>query len=193
MSRNTRIPLQARARNTQRVPKDKHTVSDCYSITIRTGKGVSLGSNSFSKVLEYLKGISQYYVLALEMEDDKRHLQGGIFTHIPMRQDKIREKLLPLVVSMWEEEMSNQEQVCTLLARQQVIKNALCVKAHNNWEILVKYCLKDPTYYIGHQSPVNLLNIGFSCKHEDNKKNCKYYWFFGKCIDDIQKNLYLSM
>lgn len=192
MPRNRQIPPQRIARNA-RNSDSKKTYSDCYSITIRTGKGVNLGSNSFSKVLEYLYEISQYHVLSLEMDDEKRHLQGGIFTHVPLRQDKIREKILPYVLSMYKESMEDQGSVVTFLGLEQVKKNALCIKPHNNWEILVKYCLKSPSYFIGHRSPVNLIDIGFACKHEDDKQNCKYYFYYGECLGDATKKRYEEM
>lgn len=179
--RNRQIPLQAPARNRAPNVRDKHTNSDCYSITIRTGKGIDLGSISFSKVIQFLKEISRHYVLALEMDGDNQHLQGGIFTKKLERQDKLREKLLPYVISMWEEEMEFRGKVITFAARENVRKHALCVKPHNDWEVLVKYCLKDTSHFIGHSSPVDLDHIGFSCRHEVNKQNCKIYWRYGEC------------
>lgn len=156
--------------------------SDCFSITIRTGKGIVLGDNSFSRIIDYLKSISRYYVLALEMDDDDRHLQGGIFLKKEMRQDNLRATLLPMVLDMWECQMIERNELPTSKARKNVQKAALCVKEHDNWTKLVQYCLKDPDYYIGHNSPVDLIEAGIGCKHYDIKSRCKIYWRKGECV-----------
>lgn len=146
MAKNSKIPRQAKS-NIALSKSDKHTYSNCYSITIRTGCGINLGSNSTDSLIQAFTSHHPEilaYILVREKEGNEEHFQGGVFykTHDKLqdnpRQDKIRDALLPYVIDMYKEQ---NPQYCTKQL-QNVAKNALKVVPHTNFKHLYSYCTK---------------------------------------------------
>lgn len=133
---------------TTKEQKQKKTISNCYSITIRTGNGMNLGLNPVQEIINYFKEKNWYYILSLEYTDENplgptTHFQAGVFLATPSRQDNIRRDLLPHVVESYiQQEYYNGNECVTDKAIQNVKKHALVIKAHNSFDILINYCSK---------------------------------------------------
>jgi len=85
--------------------KSNSSYSNCYSITIRTGKGINLGSNPLIRLEEYIIRTFTSYIFTIEMENENAHFQGAIYSVTPIRQDKLREKFLSFVIDMYKEDV----------------------------------------------------------------------------------------
>lgn len=173
----TKSPRKVIKKNVQtdKVCKDKHTVNNCYSITIRPGNGIDLGSNSVYKVIALLRGISKYCVLTQELEGEASHFQGGIFCDPPVRQDKLREKLVALSLQIFEDNCLNLGNLVTTKQQDAVRKHSVMVKPHNDFDILVRYCMKAPVrLYVAdmlHKS-LHILMPDLYCVHEKHYDYC---------------------
>lgn len=123
----------------------KHNLSNCFSLTIRTGNGLDLGSKSISELCSYLRDISEHVVLNVEKTGMESHLQGGIYCHPlkPLRQDNLRRDLLKYGIKLWEEGNLRANILPTSKQFENFKKHGICVKSHNNFHTLVKYCMKD--------------------------------------------------
>jgi hypothetical protein len=82
---------------------NKHTLSNCYSITIRPGNGVNLGSNTVISLINYINKHFTTAIFTLEKSDAACHFQGGIFTETPIRQDHLASKMRQFAVDMYTE------------------------------------------------------------------------------------------
>lgn len=122
---------------------DKHTESNIYSITIRCGNGLNLGNKTVQDVVDWFRQNSDHHILGVEKFEKECHFQGGIFCDSLKRQDNLRRSLNPLVIKMWEERQNQLGVVISSLKREQVAKNALCIKPHTDWEKLTSYCWKE--------------------------------------------------
>lgn len=139
--KKSKIPLnQGISFSSEVKKKDKHTMANCYSITVRPGNGFFLGSKAVALILDYLEKDAKYFVLAQEMIEENSHLQGGVFYANPKRQDKIREGLVPLVRQLWLE--NNGDKPYSDYYLEKVKKHAIEVRPHTNWDVLTKYCCK---------------------------------------------------
>lgn len=122
-------------------PKE-HVSANCYSITIRTGHGIPLGSNSVDAIIQWFtsdKSVASILVREqIGLDKKTEHFQGGVFYESPIRQDKLREKLLPLVMAMYQEQVP----VFNSKDYENVKKHALKVVAHNSFPVLFSYCTK---------------------------------------------------
>ena len=126
-------------KNTKNLTKnlnDGHSNSDCYSITIRTGDGVILGSTLHLAIVDWFHD-SDYreYIISIEKNTHRNdateaHFQCGILLTQPQRQDNIRRSILNVL------------EKCINLTNDQR-KYAVKVKPHKDWSILVNYCLKE--------------------------------------------------
>jgi len=166
--------------------KNSKTFSNCYSLTIRTGNGVFLGSSSISKVIELLHSLSDYYVLSIEKEGVEAHLQGGFFNiSQELRQDKVREKFLPLALQLYEDIELLNNGLITTKGKENVKKHAVKLVSHNNFKVLSNYCLKDPIRILTYKFPTSNY-IDYFCIH-DNPPGCP------KCpiFDNLGHNNYL--
>lgn len=187
MPKIVKIPRQAVSQNSLS-KEDKHTYSNCYSITVRTGRGINLGSNSTQAFIQAFTSHSPdilAYILVREKEGLDEHFQGGVFykTH-PIkkdnaRQDKIRENLLPYVIQMYKDDTPNYTE--KQLAN--VTRNALKVVDHTDFPHLFSYCTKhiDGDYSLiekelwGPFKPIELAPHIF-CEH-----NWRYWLDEGPC------------
>lgn len=123
-------------------PNDtKKTMSNCYSITVRTGNGVNLGSNTVNSLINWIANSTLSHILTIEMDDDKAHIQGGVFFENPKRQDHLKSKLLEFAMEMYRENADTD--YITEKALLNVRKHSVMVKAHNDYHVLKRYCLKD--------------------------------------------------
>lgn len=127
------------------IPLSK-TESKCYSITIRTGNGLDLGSIAVTRLIDYLSSISKEYVLVSEMEFEKQHIQGGVFFDSLKRQDNLRASLLPMVVDIWRDQQVQLGYEITPRGEEAVKKHALMIVPHNHWRTLINYCYKGFNY-----------------------------------------------
>lgn len=145
MYRKQRNPPNKQSSSTpHKSSKDKHTESNCYSITIRTGNGFNLGSEAVSLILDKIKSGAKYWCLVQEMIEEKGHLQGGVFYDSLKRQDHIRRDLLPLVERLFRDNeifYTGIDVIC-IKKVESVKKHALEIRAHNDWDKLVRYCVK---------------------------------------------------
>jgi len=121
--------------------QNKKTVSNLYSITIRTGKGINLGSNPVTELFSYIEKHTQFFFVSVEKEDCEAHFQGGFFYETPKRQDHLRRDLLPFVERMYIDGLGLNPITEKGLANMR--KRALKVVAHNDFEYLVRYTLKE--------------------------------------------------
>lgn len=117
------------------------TVSNLYSITIRTGKGINLGSNPVTDLFSYIEKSTQFHIISLEKEENEAHFQGALFYGSPKRQDHIRRDLLPIVERMYLDGLGNSP--ITEKGLTNVRKHALKIVCHNDFDILVRYTLKE--------------------------------------------------
>lgn len=145
--------------------KNTNSTCDVFSLTIRTGNGINLGLDSVEGIVKsmelYLLSICKHIVLNIEKKDLEAHIQGALFLETPMRQDKLREKLLPYVMGIYNAQKGS---MVSLKQDENVKKNALKVKPHNDFLVLVKYCMKD--LYVCHpnildEDPYTLLIYKF--------------------------------
>lgn len=118
-------------------PNKKKTEGSIFSITIRLGEEIHLGNKWISALEEWFKDHSTYRVLSVEkfQQDDEPlagHFQGAIYLESPQRQDNIRRSLLALVEKFRAEPLTANQK-----------KYGIEVRVHNNWELLVAYCLKE--------------------------------------------------
>lgn len=139
MSKIPKIPVLDKKKN------NKHTYSNCYSLTIRTGNGFNLGSKSVKDIIEFIRSISLYHVLNVEMDSLDEHLQGGFYSETDLRQDTIRDKLNKFTINLFKDNAEYHDQLITTKQLEQVSKHACCLKSHNNFDVLVNYCMKNPT------------------------------------------------
>lgn len=181
MPKKVKIPRQAVSQNSL-AEDDKHTKFNCYSITVRTGRGINLGSNSTDAFIQaftsHFPNILAY-ILVREKQGLDEHFQGGVFYANPVRQDKIREKLLPHVIQMYKDDTPNycDKQLAN------VTRNALKVVDHTDFKHLFSYCTKhvDGDYSLiekelwGPFKPVELAPHIF-CEH-----NWRYWLDEGPC------------
>lgn len=139
----------------------KKTSGSIFSITIRLGEEIHLGNKWISALEDWFLDHSTYRVLSIEkfQQDDEPlagHFQGAIYLESPQRQDNIRRSLLALV---------EKYRVEPLTANQK--KYGIEVRVHNNWELLIAYCMKEVVSTV--PTGVNLL-----CFTQD-KRSYKYY------------------
>lgn len=147
------------------------TVSNCYSITVRTGNGITLGSTAVTQLMSYITKISVYSVMNIEKTGSEAHIQGAIYMESSIRQDNLRRSLLPYVIKMWEEN----EDLPTDKQREAVKKHGLKVSPHNDFHVLVKYCLKDLYIcYVKKEDPYTLLRYDYKVKLFDLLKEVYY-------------------
>lgn len=140
----------------------RNSESNCYSITIRPGNGIDLGSLYISQVRSYLNSISEHCVLNLEKEGVEQHIQGGIFLREPLRQDKIREKILSFVLPMFTEQQAKLGKPSSTKQLENVAKFSVKVSSHNDFHTLVKYCMKDLSVcYVNQSDPYTLLEYKY--------------------------------
>lgn len=147
--------------------KSKSSNSNCYSITIRTGKGINLGSNPFLALKTYIETHFTSYIFTLEKTGSEEHFQGGLFNVTQIRQDHLRNQFLSFAIELYKDSIGDQS--ITTKGLENVKKYSTKVVAHNDWEILQKYCLKDEYYTIFTKSTdINLQNIlpEKYCQHE---------------------------
>jgi len=141
MSKKSQIPRQAFSKSA--LPKvDKHTYSTCYSITIRTGYGISLGSYSVDSIIQaFTLEFPDVHasILTIEKADLEAHFQGGIFYSSPKRQDKLRDYFLPHVINLFKEQNPHH----TSKQLESVSKYALKIVPHHSFPILFSYCTKE--------------------------------------------------
>lgn len=122
------------------------TESNCFSITVRTGNGLILGSKAVDRIIKYLEEISEQSIVVTEMSYDNMHLQGGVFLKSLRRQDNLRAALLPMVVDVWKNQQEEYGFEVTARAEELVKKHALFIVSHDNWNVLVNYCMKGYGY-----------------------------------------------
>lgn len=164
---------------------DKHSYSNCYSLTIRTGNGFNLGSESVSHITEYIKNISVFHVLAIEMDGDAEHLQGGFYCETDCRQDIIRDKLNKWTIDIYKFNATIKEQLPTTKHLENVKKRACLLKAHHDYDILVNYCLKDPMRIISTKLSNSQITHFYCTPHHNFKCfKCKPYIHYPKYYDD---------
>lgn len=125
--------------------KNNKTTSNCYSITIRPGNGINLGSNPVMQLLSYIEKSSLYFIFCVEMDGEKAHFQGGVFYESSKRQDNIRRDLLKFTEEIYIN--SNGSKPLTDKGLENMRKHALKVIPHNDWDILVRYTLKEGINY----------------------------------------------
>jgi len=184
----TKSPRKVIKKNVQtdKVCKDKHTVQNCYSITIRPGNGIDLGSDSVSKVIVSLEAISKYCVLTQEFEGETSHFQGGIFCDPPIRQDKLREKLVVLSLQIFEDNCLVLGNLVTTKQQDAVRKHSVMVKPHNDFDILVRYCMKAPikVFVVKLHKSLFTLMPEWYCSHENPLNHPSYITDCPKCYRD---------
>lgn len=131
------------------MPNNKKTSGLIFSITIRLGEEIHLGNKWISALEKWFIDHSTYRVLTVEkyQQDDEplaAHFQGAICLASPQRQDNLRRSLLDLV---------SKHRTEPLTANQK--KYGIEVRVHNNWELLIAYCLKEAVLSL--PTGVNLL------------------------------------
>jgi len=124
-----------------RISRKKNTESNLYSLTIRTGNGINLGSNPITELFTYIEKHCQYYCISLEKEENEAHFQGAIYYASPKRIDKVKEKLLPIVERMYLDQLGDTPYTEKGLGN--VRKHAMKLEAHNDFDVLIRYTLKD--------------------------------------------------
>lgn len=117
------------------------TTSNLYSITIRTGKGINLGSNPVTELFSLIEKQTCFHIISLEKEENEAHFQGALFYGSPKRQDHIRRDILPIVERMYIDGLGNSPTTEKGLAN--VRKHALKIVSHNDFDVLVRYTLKE--------------------------------------------------
>lgn len=111
------------------VKNGKHYASNCYSITIRDGCGVDLGSKPHNDFVAWIKATALFHVISIEKSGKAAHFQVGMILPSPLRQDSIRSQIMNLYEPLnWNE---NQK------------KHAVKVIHHNDVRILFLYCIKE--------------------------------------------------
>lgn len=112
-----------------KVVSGKHYSYNCFSITLRDGSGINLGSLCHSEFLKWFNSEPQYAVLSIEKSENAAHYQAGVVMLSPIRQDVLRSKLMSFCESLnWNEKQR---------------KHALKVVPHNDPKVLFRYCVKD--------------------------------------------------
>ncbi len=139
MKKKTQIPHAATFNS-------KKSYSDVFSITLRTGNGIILGSNAVASLTHYLRSISKHFVLVEELEDDSAHLQGGIYVHPPIRQDHLAAKMKDYIEQIYKERQIEIGNPSSMKRIEQIRKHGVMVKSHNDFNTLVRYCLKSPKW-----------------------------------------------
>lgn len=132
----------------------KHYSYNCYSITMRDGCGINLGSRCHTDVLNWFNSQPHYAVLSIEKSDKAAHYQGGVFFLSPVRQDHLRSKLMEIFESLnWNE---NQK------------KHALKIIPHKEPDVLFRYCSKEafPLIWKYRLSPSKLRGCTCSVKNQ---------------------------
>lgn len=117
------------------------TSSNLYSITIRTGNGVILGSNPVNDLFAYITKNFQYFLFSIEKEENEAHFQGMVFAEPSKRQDNVRRDLMKYTEAMYIEGLG--DNLPTTKGLSAMRKYALKVSAHNDFNTLVRYVLKD--------------------------------------------------
>lgn len=141
-----------------------NTTSNCYSLTIRTGNGINLGSSTVSSLVNHIYATTKYAVLNIEKKDNEAHIQGALFYETPVRQDKLREKFLIYAIDIYKEQCSDPDLITTTQL-ENVRKYSVKVKNHNSFDILVKYCMKDlHICYTLNEDPYTLILYKYSKK-----------------------------
>lgn len=130
---------------------------NCYSITIRTGKGFDLGLQSNSTALD-LVCFQPHWVYSIEKENTLgEHLQAGIMSDYDIKE--LRKDLLSLYPDFTPAQK----------------KNAIKVEDHSCWLSLQGYCLKDSS----------VTNFGMSDWKIYTDYQCRWiyqYMSWKKCI-----------
>lgn len=129
----------------KKLNNNNKTDSNCYSITIRTGNGINLGSNPVMQLLSYLRKSAKYFIISKEMEDENAHFQGGVFYESSKRQDNLRRDILSYAEQIYLD--SNGDKPITEKGLQNMRKYSVKVVPHNDWDILVRYTLKEGVNY----------------------------------------------
>jgi len=170
---------------------NKHTYSTCFSITIRTGHGILLGSDSVNAIIQWFSSDDKLAsILVTEqigLDTKTQHFQGGVFFESPVRQDKIRDKLLPLVIQMFKE----QNPLYASKAMDAIKKHSLKIVSHNSFPVLYSYCTKtvDANYEL-----IHFERYGPWTPHQlSPKMYCKHDWPYwadikckhGPCTPDL--------
>lgn len=124
--------------------KPRNNESNVFSVTIRTGKGVNLGSNAHERLVSLIESFPQgtRYLFSLEKVDEGNacHYQGGIhFGETLVRQDKLREKFIRCFRDEKLEEKT--------------LRHGFHIVSHNNWSILVNYIQKENAPFIRNLIP----------------------------------------
>lgn len=109
------------------------------SITIRTGRGVNLGSNSSLALLEYLERFPDYS-FSVEKSGLAGHFQGAIKSDGYWSPKEVKGELVELFKKHDPEWNEKNE------------KYAIKVVAHDNWQGLLSYTRKDRRPFHGWSS-----------------------------------------
>lgn len=120
---------------------NKKTHSNCYSLTIRTGNGILLGSNTVIELFTWLKAKTEWVIISLEKDENEAHFQGGLFYSSPKRQDHLRADIMTFVEKMYIDCLGDKMQTEKGLLNMR--KHALALVPHNDFENLVRYTLKE--------------------------------------------------
>uniref|UniRef100_UPI0040476AD4 hypothetical protein n=1 Tax=Yoonia sp. TaxID=2212373 RepID=UPI0040476AD4 len=152
--KSSKTPQRASKKSTSSKSNVK-TVCSVYSITIRTGNGINLGSNSISHLVSYLASVSTYCALNVEKTGKDAHIQGAFYADPSIRQDNLRRALLPIVEKIYND---NLDPFASEKQLDLVLKHALKVVPHTNFKVLLNYCLKELTEcYVLKEDPTTLL------------------------------------
>jgi len=124
---------------------NKKTSSTIYSITIRTGNGLILGSKPVNDLFTYIRKNFEFFIFSVEMDNDKAHFQGGVLSTSSKRQDNVKRDIQKFVDQMYIDGLDGK--FPTEKGLYAMKKFALKVVPHNDFHISVRYVLKEGISY----------------------------------------------